>query len=64
MTDVLMPGMSGLEVALLLAPAHPRMKVLYLSGNPLEPGVAFLQKPFTVDALARKVRETLEAPHP
>ena len=63
-TDVLMPGMSGLEVALLLAPAHPRMKVLYLSGNPLEPGVAFLQKPFTVDALARKVRETLEAPRP
>lgn len=60
-TDVVMPGLSGLEVALLLAPAHPKMRVLYLSGYPLERGDAFLQKPFTAEALARKVREVLDA---
>jgi CheY-like chemotaxis protein len=68
-TDVVMPGMSGREVALLLGPAHPTMKVLYLSGYPdesiarhgvLEPGVAFLQKPFTAEMLARRVREVLD----
>jgi len=67
-TDVVMPGMSGREVSLLLAPAHPKMKSLYLSGHTgesiarqglLDPGVAFLQKPFTAEALARKVREVL-----
>ena len=70
-TDVVMPGMSGREVALLLAPAHPKMKVLYLSGysdesiDPLgllDPGAAFLSKPFTAEALARKIRDVLAAP--
>ena len=65
-----MPGMSGRELGLLLAAAHPTMKVLYLSGyadesivrhGVLEPGVAFLQKPFTADVLARRVREVLES---
>jgi CheY-like chemotaxis protein len=68
-TDVVMPHLSGREVALLLAPRHPTMKVLYLSGyadesiahhGVLEPGVAFLQKPFTAEALARKVRAVLD----
>ncbi len=69
-TDVVMPGMSGREVALLLATTRPQMKVLYLSGYPdesiahdrvLEPGAAFLQKPFTAEGLARKVREVLDS---
>jgi CheY-like chemotaxis protein len=71
LTDVIMPGMGGREVALLLGPARPNMRVLFVSGYTdesivhegiLEPGIAFLQKPFTADALAGKVREVLDAP--
>jgi len=70
-TDVIMPRMSGREVALLLGPAQPHMKVLFVSGYPdesivhhgvLDPGVAFLQKPFTAQTLAQKVRAVLDAP--
>jgi PAS domain S-box-containing protein len=70
-SDVVMPGMRGREVGLLLGPARPEMRVLYLSGyadesvvyqGEVEPGLAFLQKPFTPDALARRVREVLDAP--
>jgi nitrogen-specific signal transduction histidine kinase len=68
-TDVVMPGLNGREVALLLGPLHPETKVLFVSGYPdasivhqglLEPGLAFLQKPFRPDVLARKVREVLD----
>ena len=68
-TDVVMPGMSGRELAELLAATRSQMKVLYVSGHfddvivhyaMLEPGVAFLQKPFTRDALAKKIQEVLE----
>jgi two-component system cell cycle sensor histidine kinase/response regulator CckA len=65
-----MPGMGGRDVALLLGPMHPNMQVLYLSGYTdasivhrglLEPGLAFLPKPFSAEVLARKVREILDA---
>jgi two-component system, cell cycle sensor histidine kinase and response regulator CckA len=70
-TDVVMPGMSGREVGRRLAAGRPEMKVLYLSGyaddsivqhGVLEPGLAFLQKPFAPETLARRVREVLDAP--
>ena len=69
-TDVVMPGMSGRELAVRLAGRRPEMKVIYMSGytddaivqhGVLEEGIPFLQKPFSLDALARIVREGLEA---
>jgi PAS domain S-box-containing protein len=68
-TDVVMPGMSGRELAEELAPDYPAMGVLYMSGYTanviahrgiLEENVHFLSKPVSRDALARKVREVLD----
>ncbi|TAL10630.1 MAG: response regulator [Nitrospirae bacterium] len=68
--DVMMPGINGRELAYMLASSHPHMKVLYISGYPLEvvreklraPDMAnFLQKPFPIETLVSKVRELLKA---
>jgi len=71
LTDVVMPGMNGAALAANLAPLHPDMKVLFMSGYTgsfatqtglLGEGARVLQKPFSRDALLRKVREVLELP--
>ena len=73
LTDVIMPEMDGPTLARRLAAARPELRVLFVSGyaneaivhqGVLDPGVAYLAKPFTADALARKVREVLDAPPP
>ena len=67
-TDVIMPEMSGCELAERLAPLHPGIKVLYMSGHTedvidclglRDANVAFLQKPFLPDDLVRCVRSVL-----
>lgn len=66
-TDVDMPGLSGLELARRVAAVSPSTRVLAMSGDVTDlaagapAGVAFLQKPFSRQALARAVREVLEA---
>jgi len=73
LTDVVMPTMSGRELVKRLTDKHPHLRVLYMSGytdnvitsgGVLEPGLAFLQKPFTPVSLANKVREVLDAAAP
>lgn len=69
LTDVMMPGLSGPDLARRLTPRRPRMKVIYMTAFSLvdiqnqriglEPGVPILPKPFRVDVLTKKVREVL-----
>jgi len=64
-TDVVMPELSGPELARWVRKASPNIRVLYVSGHAgdeiagLEPGAAFLQKPFTPAELMAKVNDTL-----
>jgi len=70
LTDVVMPHMNGRELSELLLRQRPELKVLYMSGHTagvisrtalLEDDVAFIEKPFTHDALGRKIRHMLDA---
>ena len=71
-TDVVMPGMNGRDLARAVGGWHPRIRILFMSGytaeiiardGVLEDGVSFLQKPFSAVLIAHKVRELLDAPH-
>jgi PAS domain S-box-containing protein len=73
LTDIIMPGISGRELARRIIARHPRTRVLYMSGytdnvlaqgGVLEEGVSFLQKPFTPAILAQKVRDVLDTTVP
>jgi CheY-like chemotaxis protein len=70
LTDVVMPGMSGSDLATSVRVARPEIKVLFMSGytdeamglhGMLAPGTNFIQKPFAADVLLRKVREAIDA---
>ena len=71
MTDVVMPEMNGLDLANTLVSVNPRLKRLFMSGYPsnviarqgvLNEGMHFIQKPFSGEALAVKVRQILDEP--
>jgi YesN/AraC family two-component response regulator len=69
LTDIVMPYMNGRDLAVQMAVLRPATKVLFVSGytdhvaarQELAAGAPFLQKPFTPDALARKIRSVLDS---
>jgi PAS domain S-box-containing protein len=69
LTDVVMPGATGPELTRRLIAQRPGLKVIFMSGHTeeaviqhgvLQPGIAFLHKPFTSETLGRKIREVLD----
>jgi two-component system, cell cycle sensor histidine kinase and response regulator CckA len=78
LTDIIMPGATGRDLAQLVTTSNPSVKVLYMSGyddgelaarlqglgGALAPDVALLEKPFTPEGLARRVREVLDGREP
>ena len=71
LTDIVMPRMNGRELARVFTRLHPEARVVFMSGytddevlrrEVFQSGTWYLQKPFSPDALARKVREALDAP--
>jgi PAS domain S-box-containing protein len=73
LTDVIMPGMNGRELAQRLAALRPEAKVIYMSGytenaighnGTLDAGITLLQKPFTLQSLKEKIREVLDSKTP
>jgi CheY-like chemotaxis protein len=73
LTDVVMPGMSGPDLAHRIRASRPELRVLFMSGyinetmglhGVLGAGTQFISKPFTADALLRKLREALDDPPP
>src|SRR5271167_4524735 len=73
LTDIIMPVMNGRELAQRMVGLSPKTRILFMSGytenaiwrnGMIESSTNFLQKPFTLDALTRKVREVLETPTP
>ncbi len=71
MTDVVMPEMNGADLAEKISAVYPEIKTLFMSGytanviahqGVLDDGVAFIQKPFSINELAEKIREVLDGP--
>jgi DNA-binding response OmpR family regulator len=71
LTDVVMPGIGGAELALRLRQERPGVRILFMTGYSVEavanhgvlaPGTTLLQKPFTVNELVGRVREVLDSP--
>jgi two-component system, cell cycle sensor histidine kinase and response regulator CckA len=72
LTDIMMPGMNGVEVAASVTERRPGIRVFFMSGfadqdlvrqGLLQPGTHFLQKPFTPQELAIRIRKVLDPPH-
>ena len=73
LTDVVMPGASGPELTQQLVNRRPALKVVYMSGytedaivhhGVLKPGISFLHKPFTSEALCQRLRGVLDGQTP
>ena len=71
LTDIVLKGMSGIELAALARAACPALRLVFMSGyadsalmrrGPIQDGAHFIQKPFTAGALGRKVRDAIDAP--